>query len=75
MNGRRSRAANAEARRHKSAKRQIKHQHRFIEYNDEAGGLFAYEDRMTGMRYQGVMPPVLKAFVLREVWEDGVRVR
>jgi len=65
MNGRRSRAANQAAKRHKSAKRQIKRKHRFIQYDEEATGTY-YEDLVTGKSYPGVMPAVLRAHRVRE---------
>ena len=81
MRGKRARQINREARRHKAAKRAIKHRRRFVplaeEYVDEApyviGG--GYVDRLTGAEYTGDMPPVLKAFKLTETYVDGERVR
>lgn len=67
MRRKRSRAADERARRHKSAKRQIKHRHRFVQFEDKDGGGHWYEDIKTGKSYPGEMPKVLRAFRLTEV--------
>jgi hypothetical protein len=66
MRAKRSRAANEAAKRHKSAKRQIKRMHRFIQYDSPETG-FYYEDQKTGKSYPGVMPEVLRAFRVTEL--------
>lgn len=65
MRRKRSRAAEAAAGRHKSAKRQIKHRHRFIQYETEKATY--YEDMLTGQAYPGIMPPVLRAHRVKEL--------
>jgi hypothetical protein len=65
MRRKRSRAANAAAGRHKSAKRQIKRKHRFIQYGSHEGGVY-YEDIVTGKSYPGVMPAVLRGHRVQE---------
>lgn len=61
MRRKRSRSADAAAKRHKSAKRQIKNGHRFVQYSEPSTGTY-YEDTVTGKSYPGVMPPMLKAY-------------
>lgn len=65
MRRKRSRFADEAAKRHKSAKRQVKHKHRFIQHSGK-GSAHYYEDIVTGQAYPGEMPKVLKAYRVQE---------